>query len=234
VLDNFSDATNVAIVDGLKLVYADADIVLDNTNSAVNFSGSWSTASSAAGHFGPDYRFATASATATATAIFTPTFPNSGLYDLFVWYPASSNRATNAAWTISFFGGSTNVLVNQQINGGGWFQLASARPFEAGTNGFVSLSNLASPVGNVVLADAMKFSFVGPLVPVVVTGIARRGDGNINLSVSSTPGYGVWIDRTTNLISWTSVTNLLNASGATNFTDNFATNLNAGFYRARQ
>jgi hypothetical protein len=44
----------------------------------------------------------------------------------------------------------------------------------------------------------------------------------------------VWIERTTNLTSWLPLTNLLNPNGALNFTDNSASNLSAGFYRARQ
>jgi hypothetical protein len=232
VLDNFSDATNVAIVDGLKLMYADADITLDNTNAEATYSGTWSTASSAGDKFKADYRFASSSATPTAIATFRPNFPNAGLYDVFVWHSIGSNRATNAPWTISFFGGSTNILVNQQINGGGWQQIAAARPFAAGTNGFVLLNNQAS--NSVVIADGVKFSFAGPLAPVLVSSFARQNDGRVNLAVNSTPGYGVWIERTTNLTLWTPLTNLLNTNGALNYTDNNASNLNAGFYRVRQ
>jgi hypothetical protein len=232
VLDNFSDATNIAVVDGVKLVYANADIVLDNTNAEVNFAGSWSTGSSATDKYKSDYRFASSTATAMATATYRPDFSNAGLYDVFIWYPAGGNRATNAPWTISFLGGSTNVLVNQQTNGGFWFQIAAARPFSTGTNGFVQLVNNAGP--SIVVADAVKFSFSGPLATVAFQAITRQGDGRISLTVNSTPGYGLWIDRTTNLLAWQPLTNMLNANGTLTFTDNSATNRSAGFYRARQ
>lgn len=232
VLDNFSDAGNLAIVDGLKLVYADADIILDNTNAEVSYAGSWSTSTSAADKFKSDYRFASSSATANATATFRPNFPNAGLYDIFIWHSIGSNRATNAAWQISALSGVTNILVNQQINGGYWFQIAAAVPLGAGTNGFVQINNQAS--NSVVIADAVRFSFAGPLAPVVMKSIARQLDGQVNLSVGSTPGYGVSIERTTNLTSWQSLTNLMNTNGAVNFTDSSATNQGAGFYRARQ
>ncbi|MEY4916528.1 MAG: hypothetical protein RL616_441 [Verrucomicrobiota bacterium] len=232
VLDNFSDATNVAVVDGLKLMYADADIALDNTNSEVSYTGSWSTGSAATYKFKSDYRFASSAASVTAAATFRPNFPNAGLYDVFVWHSIGSNRATNAPWTISFFGGSTNLLVNQQTNGGAWLQIAAARPFAAGTNGFVSVNNQAS--NSVVIADGVKFSFAGPLAPVALSSLARQSDGRVNLAVNSTPGYGVWIERTTNLTTWQPLTNLLNTNGALNFTDSSASNLNAGFYRLRQ
>ena len=228
------DAANLAVVDGLKLMYADADIALDNTNAEVSFSGAWSTASSSTNKFKSDYRFATSGNVITAIATYRPDFPNAGLYDVAVWHPDGANRTTNAPWTISFFGGSTNVFVNQQGNGGFWFPLATACPFTAGTNGFVSVANNAAPVGNVVLADGVKFSFAGPLTPVMMSSIARPATGLVNLTVNSTPGYGVWIERTTNFISWLALTNLLNTNGTVNFTDTTTSNSPAGFYRARQ
>ncbi len=232
VQDNFSDVNNLAVVDGLKLVYANADIVLDNPNARVDYSGSWSTASAAADKYSADYRYATSAASVTATATYRPDFPNAGLYDVFIWYPQGGNRATNAPWTISFLGGRTNVFVNQQSNGGGWRQLAAALPFSAGTNGFVQLANNAGP--SIVLADAVRFAFAGPLSPVAFQAVNRQADGRITLTVSSTPGYPLWLDRTTNLLSWRPWTNLLNPSGTLNFTDDSATNHDAGYYRAHQ
>lgn len=232
VLDNFSDATNIAVVDGLKLMYADSDIILDNTNAEVSYVGSWSTGSSAAGHYQTDYRFATSAASVTATATYQPNFPNAGLYDVFLWYSTGGNRATNSPWTIAGLGGSTNIPVNQQINGGFWFQIAAACPFGAGTNGFVQLANNAGP--SLVMADAVKFSFVGPLTPLAFKAISRQSDGRVNLTLNSTPGYGVWIDSTTNLLSWQPLTNVLNPSGTLIFTDSSATNNSTEFYRARQ
>jgi len=232
VLDNFSDATNRAVADGLKLVYANAATVLDNTNASVSYTGSWSTSNSAPGQYGANYRFASSSATVTATAIYRPNLPNAGLYDVCLWYPQGGNQATNAPWTISFLGGSTNVLVNQQANGGGWFPIAAALPFSGGTNGWVQLANNAAPA--VVVADAVQFSFAGPWSPPAFQAISRQTDGQINLTFNSTPGYGVWIDRTTNLLTWLPVTNLLNSNGTLIFNDRAATNSGAGFYRLHQ
>ena len=84
------------------------------------------------------------------------------------------------------------------------------------------------------MADAVRFSFAGPLSPVTMQSIVRQSDGRVNLSINSTPGYGVWIDRTTNLLNWSPLTNLLNANGTLMFLDHSATNRPAGFYRARQ
>jgi hypothetical protein len=232
VLDNFSDAPNLAVADGVKLVYANDELILDNTNPRVSYTGSWSTASSATDKYAADYRYASSSNSITATAIYRPNFPNAGLYDVALWYPQGANRATNSPWTISSLGGSTTIFVNQQTNGGGWFQLATAQPFAAGTNGFVRLANNAT--SNLVLADAVKFSFAGPLTPPAFQAINRLADGRVNLTVNSTPGYGVWLEHTTNLAAWQPLTNLLNTNGTLIFTDPSATNTNSGFYRIRQ
>ena len=231
VLDSFSDASNVAVADGVKLVYANSDVILDNTNALVTFAGSWSTGA-VAGDYAAGYRYAASAATVTATATFRPSFPNPGLYDVFIWHPPGSGSATNAPWTISCWGGITNISVNEQVNSGAWFQIAAACPFSAGTNGFVQLANNAAS-GSVV-ADAVRFAFAGPLAPLSIGAIDREGDGRIKLTVNSTPGYGLWLDHATNLPAWHPLTNLLNADGQLIFTDNFTITNSAGYYRARQ
>jgi hypothetical protein len=232
VLDNFSDAANVAIVDGLKLIHARGDVIMDNTNAAVGYNGNWIVTSSSPDRYQADYRYASTAVGGTATATYVPNLPNLGFYDVSIWYPAGANRTTNAPCLISFLNGVTNVFVNQQINGGGWLKIAAALPFNTGTNGFLQISNNASP--SVVMADAARFSFVAPLVVPAIQSITPQGAGAVRLSIASTPGYFVWLDRASNLTSWLPLTNLLNATGTTTFTDNGATNPGAGFYRARQ
>ena len=122
--------------------------------------------------------------------------------------------------------------VNQQVNGGSWFPIASALPFGAGTNGFVQLANNAGP--SVVLADAVKFSFAGPLSPVLIQDLTRLADGRAALTVSSTPGYPVYIERASNLFAWQPLANLVSTNGTLIFIDNSATNNGTGFYRVHQ
>ena len=139
------------------------DIILDNTNAAVTFIGAWQSGSSSTDKYGPDYRFASSSAAGTSNATYRPYIYAPGYYDVSVWYPQGANRATNAPWRVVYDGGSTNVAVNQTTNGGGWRVIAAARPFAQGTNGYASVSNNTGYSGSVVLADAVRFSFVGPI-----------------------------------------------------------------------
>jgi hypothetical protein len=135
------------------------DILVDDEN--VSYSGSWSPGASA-GYSGTEYRFASTAVSTTLTATFRPTINTSGNYDIYIWYIAGSNRATNAPWTISGSGAPLNVAINQSINGGTWFKIASAQNFAAGTNGYVQLANGTGASGKVVISDAVKFVFVPP------------------------------------------------------------------------
>lgn len=145
------------------------EIIMDNPEAT--FTGSWTEATASTDKYSTNYRFATAvGGAATATATWRPNLTTAGKYDVFVWYPQGANRANNAPYLISFNGGTTNVLVNQQTDGGGWRLIASGLDFSKGTNGFVRLANNANP--SVVLADAVRFVYVeaqdfptGPTVP---------------------------------------------------------------------
>jgi hypothetical protein len=106
-----------------------------------------------------------------SNAIYRPYISNPGYYDVSIWYPVGGNRATNAPFTVVYSGGATNVPVDQTVNGGDWRVIAASCPFTQGTNGYVSLSNDTGYSGKVVLADAVRFTYVGPLdvAPTITT-----------------------------------------------------------------
>jgi len=169
---------------GNKLISANffstTDIILDNTNAAVTFTGLWETGSATAGKYGPDYRFAVTAVGGLSNAVFRPYIYNSGYYDVYVWYASGSNRATNAPWSIVYDGGSVTVPVNQVVNGGTWVSIGTAIPFVQGTNGYVMLSNDTGYPGKVVMADAVRFTYVGPL------------ETNLTLTATATAGGAVY------------------------------------------
>jgi hypothetical protein len=299
--------------------FAATDLILDNLDPGVIFVGDWQTGSSSVDKFGADYRFASSVSGGTSNVTYRPNLGLSGYYDVFIWYPQGANRATNAPWTISHNGGSATISVNQQTNGGQWFLIGNGVPFSQGTNGYVRLSNNASP--SVVLADAVRFVYVSsfaapdimsgpqdqtarvgtnvtfrvtadgttPLIyqwrfngtnistatesaytrfnvqtndagaySVVVTNaagfdtssnavltvtlparaqfqsITREPDGRMNLMITGEAGISYSIDRTTNLIDWETLTNIVNINGTIQFFDPSATNHDKGFYRARE
>ncbi|MBX3473094.1 MAG: N-acetylmuramoyl-L-alanine amidase [Planctomycetes bacterium] len=133
------------------------DRIVDNVDPGFSVvSGSWSTGTSAAGKYGADYRFAgnTTGGAPTAVAEWRPNLPTGGDYEVAVYYPAGTNRADNAPFTVTHANGTSTVPVNQQINGGAWVVLGTY-PFFSGTSGHVRLGNNCNP--SVVLADAVRF-----------------------------------------------------------------------------
>ncbi len=125
-------------------------IVVDNTSAGFTASANWLTGGSSGSSYGGSYRYRpTASVFDPATWV--SPVPLTGTYRISVWYPAGSNRAASAAYTLP--NGAT-VAVNQQINGGQWVTL-----------GTVALSNSYAPVtlscwgstGYILVADAVRY-----------------------------------------------------------------------------
>ncbi|PYJ02748.1 MAG: hypothetical protein DME25_15375, partial [Verrucomicrobia bacterium] len=183
VTNQAGSATSTDATLTVTLPGTNTDIILDNTNAEVTFVGAWQTGTSAAGHYGDDYRFASSTGSGLSNATYRPYIAVAGNYDVYMWYPQGGNRATNAPWLISYNGGSTNVLVNQQINGGAWLLIASALPFAPGTNGFVRLANNAGP--SVVIADAVRFSYSATqLTPPAITVQPQSQSVSVGASVN--------------------------------------------------
>lgn len=135
-------------------------VTIDNRDPAASFHGSsWSTGS-AAGGWGPDYRYGgITGGSPTRTAIYRPDLPQPGQYDVQVYYLKGSNRSTRARHTITHRTGETSVNVDQTTNGSQWFTLGSNLAFDAGSGGYVTLDN-HDPVGesnHVVIADGMRW-----------------------------------------------------------------------------
>ncbi len=87
------------------------------------------------------------------------TIPGSGIaatgnYKLYAKWPASAGHTPEAAYTISYQGGSATVTANQQTNGGQW-NLLGTFPFNAGGSGYKVV--LADSALGKVAADAIYY-----------------------------------------------------------------------------
>ncbi len=140
-------------------------IVVDNTDSGFTvLLQSWSTGTSAAGHYGADYRYRDttgAGVTPAGEVEWRPNLPQAGTYQVAIYYPQGPNRANNAPFTVHYASGSQTFAVNQQAGGGQWNVLGSFA-FNAGTGGSVSLSSNAN--ASVVIADAVQFTLASATV----------------------------------------------------------------------
>jgi len=87
-----------------------------------------------------------------------PELPKAGNYRVSVWFGGDPNRdhATDSPFTVCFAKGKKTIQMNQTKLSDGWKALG-VFPFEAGTSGYVELTNNAN--GNVV-ADGVQFELV--------------------------------------------------------------------------
>lgn len=189
-LDAGTSATGRVIADAIKLskVPDFQTSMIDNGSTGYIEAGTWGS-STGTGFYGTNSRYAS-NGTGSATATWTPSFTGKKLCDVYAWWVASSNRATNAKYTVFHDGGSTVLEMPQNVSGGKWNYLGSF----AMTNGTgkVVLSNNAT-TNAVVSADAVKIDFVKTLstTPEIIIDNGSTGfTASANWFAStSTPGY---------------------------------------------
>ncbi|MEV4709573.1 DNA/RNA non-specific endonuclease [Actinoplanes sp. NPDC049316] len=123
----------------------------DNSDAQhVTATGEWLTAS-AAGQQGFDHRVHAAGA-GEDTFTWTLTIPRDGTYTAYVKFPQVSGAATDAKYTITHAGGTTERTVDQTGGAGTWVNLG-AYEFSQGD---VAKLELAQNAGGVVVADGVK------------------------------------------------------------------------------
>jgi hypothetical protein len=162
------------------------DIILDNTDAAFNLM--WSTGTASADKYGADYRFKTGN-NAGGYALYSPNFGTSGNFQVYEWHPQGANRSTSATYVTSFYGGTQTNSVNQQINGGK-FNLLGTFYFQSGPSGTLKLTDSTIDLANSVMADAVKFVYVGQPAPPAISSqpqnkTTNQGSG-VTFSVTAT------------------------------------------------
>jgi len=160
------------VVAGLVSAVHAQVIVVDNdnaNNTAGTFSvlpgDAWATAGlpDYVGQWAADYAYKSTSDPAGFVA-WQPVIPAAGDYAVAVWYRSTgTSRPNDALYTVEHTGGSTNVVVNQQINGSRWVDLGTFG-FAAGTSGRVTLAS-AAQAGKTIVADAVRFRAVADAGP---------------------------------------------------------------------
>ncbi|HSW44729.1 MAG TPA: fibronectin type III domain-containing protein [Phycisphaerae bacterium] len=143
--------------------YQRTQIVLDNDDPGVTYTGSWANAltGSSTKYYenqvtvsGVAYRIATAAVSESAVARYTPTIPTTDFYPVYGFTPEVSNPV-RTTYRICHSGGTSSVVVDHRLVSKGWIWLGNYY-FLAGTSGYVEISN-ASPDGGNVAADAIRF-----------------------------------------------------------------------------
>jgi hypothetical protein len=155
------------------------EIILDNDEAGVTYTGTWSEGSSAKYYDGDVtstvvYKFTDSQPTETATARFTPNITQTDYYPVYCFAIASSNR-TLQTYRVSHSGGISEVTIDHRMVGNGWIWLGDYY-LEAGGNNYVEITN-ASPESGAIIADAIRWGCgVGDIVrpgPGTISGFPR-------------------------------------------------------------
>jgi hypothetical protein len=157
-----------------------------------------------------------------------------GNYKVYETHPQGNNRTTDAPHTIHYNGGSQTVYVNQTVAGGvagGTFNLLGTFNFAAGTAGFVRItdgftSGIAGQTATNVMADAIKFVYVPPIIAPAVTAQPQ----NQTVTAGNAATFTVTAIGTSPAYQWRR--NGSNISGATTstYTRNNCQSADAGNY----
>ena len=125
------------------------------------------------------YKYVSTSVTETAYARYRPTIPQAGFYPVYAWTRPGSDRATDQLYRVTHTGGISEVTVNHRRVGNGPVYLGTYY-FDAGTNGYVDISNRSnSAASSIVVADMIRFG---------------NGIGDSGLPIEDEAGL-YWIER---------------------------------------
>jgi len=139
-------------------------IIVDNADPLPAYleSGAWS-ASATSGSWNGGARFASlAGVPLTQVARFAPVLPRAGVYRVYQWHTAGTNRSVAAQWQVVHRDGVASPVINQQANGATWMPLGEF-DFNPGGGASVTLLPAASSTasgGTVVMADAVQFVWI--------------------------------------------------------------------------
>jgi|Deesub1362A_J573_1020465.scaffolds.fasta_scaffold13182_1 hypothetical protein len=139
-------------------VYTEPDFRVESPkvkdNLEASYSGTWPTSTSEAGYYGSNFQYHD-KGTGSNTFTWSFVINISGNYDVWTRWTAWNSsefpdRASNAPYTIYYYGGSDTVLKNQQTGAYRWQKLGTYY-YEAGTYSVV----LSDDADGSVIADAV-------------------------------------------------------------------------------
>jgi hypothetical protein len=136
-------------------------IIVDNGDPEFTCGGTWFTGTynPSMGWWG-DYQYCE-SGGADDWARWSPTIPDDGAYDVYMWWYAGSNRCDSVFVRVHGIE-NESLFVSQKGSGAEWHYLGN-HEFLYGTTGYVSLSDRSAVNGSVVIADAVLWIYTDVL-----------------------------------------------------------------------
>jgi type IV pilus assembly protein PilY1 len=148
IVDN-EDAEFTKTPDTVDIIINDRDPEFSKTASS---GGEWRNANSDEAYNGEHYF---TRRNGNYTAKWTPNL-TAGDYKVYARWRDRDSYSTNVPYTINHAGGSDTVYVNQEINGGKWYELGTYT-FNAGTGGNVEMIFTRTSSNASACADAVRF-----------------------------------------------------------------------------
>jgi hypothetical protein len=120
-------------------INVESGIIIDNSTAGTSFTGTWAV-SGASGYYGTNSLWSRDGAKYTWT--FTPSA--TGNYEMSMWWTVWPSRSTSIPGSIEYAGGTANVEINQQTNGGKWNVLGTYS-FFSGVSYKVTITSQPGP-----------------------------------------------------------------------------------------
>lgn len=194
---NMADRTTISGSFSFKTKPVETTIIIDDLDEDYCIlSGNWIRTSYTTGWASSFVYRSGVTGTPSATAVWAPVFPRSGPYKVSTYYHAGANRTTNACFTVNSPSGSEQTIVNQQASDYTWVQLGPITHFDAGKSGNVTLTSQIGTADGLVVADAVKFEYLGDITPPIMSNITdeRYTDSTTSLNAQwagSDPESGI-------------------------------------------
>ena len=201
---------------------------ISNTADAVR-TGTWTTSANA-GYSGSSLYAASG---ALATIDYYVNVPTNGIYEVYAFTVVSGNRATNAPYAcFDAYGNAVTNVINQTLSSNTrWIKVADVL-LAPGRRRVAQLSNLGVPSPQLTSADAVMISLNRRLSEKpTLTHLGVVTNGQFPLRLGGNVGQRLRIESSTNLVNWTSHTNVT-MPGALGDVTVAATNAPLRFYRA--
>ena len=142
----------ITVTADFSAIASTSQTIIDNRDAATSQTGTWS-ASSGTGSYGVDSVFSRDGSTFT----WHFTAPQSGNYEVSMWWTYRDSRSTNVPVDIQYSGGKARFYVNQKANGGQWNRLGNFY-FNRGSS--YTITMIAQPYPASTCADAVRFKLV--------------------------------------------------------------------------
>ncbi|HTW95230.1 MAG TPA: fibronectin type III domain-containing protein [Tepidisphaeraceae bacterium] len=99
--------------------------ISSSSTPQVTWVGKWWASSSIPGYYGSEYLNDGNQGKGTKSVTFNVALPEAGTYDVYTWYPATSTNAASVPVSIVSASGTSNVTVDEEVDGGQWVLLGT-------------------------------------------------------------------------------------------------------------